>query len=725
MSPFEIPGLYALAIQGRMVFANVDQRLSRRALVLKRGEEVTKFESISYNPLLGHALDTSEIWREIVSEPKETVREEIYKCWINKLKEWSLKNNDTIQFMFVQRDLSCQINIERSIKIHKSDSDLYLYSKIACHRANAILIINFTNKEQNFKHQEHVHFDRKFIGGQSAANYQDVCVRLPDQSMDYEINLSVIYNSYVDDGSGIHPFVFISDIRVDVEEKENAHYFVKNSEVSHDGIWMLASFPNDENVNNITEICIDDISASVMTPELENALSFFDESYYLKNNTDVSFGNIDPFRHYMNVGWKEGRNPNPEFNVKEYLNRHPDVDRQGIEPLLHYANFGKRENRSLGVFDEILNEIWQDSGQTMPVGVESQIFARAQDLMVPVELIDTRKLIVMVVPEHNAMSGGIYSIFSIANQIHRSRHIHGYDVLIMTRPNAQRLTYVRNSAFRNSETVYRFEQLRLFRNVQDLQIHIPEYACVEFVRSLSSNMLNYLLRRDAVHINVLNQNIRLMPERDKFHDLRRLASSIGQSVSHHVSASQECADQYDLPTLLLPAYTDLDPYPACSFEDKENIIIHSDDDASYKAAVLRQLEKLDDYEIIKIADMSFDRYMELATRCRFSVSFGEGFDGYVAQPIYQGGIGLALYTDEFFPDSSFAKLENFFESEEQMVEQIVPTIRRLESNRNRYVTLNSKLQAKWDSLYSYDDYVERIGKLVRQEYEIWPAPEQD
>jgi hypothetical protein len=129
---------------------------------------------------------------------------------------------------------------------------------------------------------------------------------------------------------------------------------------------------------------------------------------------------------------------------------------------------------------------------------------------------------------------------------------------------------------------------------------------------------------------------------------------------------------------------------------------------------------LDDYKLVKIQDMTFDVYMDLATRCKFSVSFGEGFDGYVAQPMYQGGIGFALYNDEFFPNSSYKKFENFFETEEEMIEQIVPTIRRLEADRQRYVALNKALRVKWDQLYSYDDYVARIAKLMRNEYEIFP-----
>jgi len=337
------------------------------------------------------------------------------------------------------------------------------------------------------------------------------------------------------------------------------------------------------------------------------------------------------------------------------------------------------------------------------------------------ELLESKKLAVFVVPEHDSMSGGIYSMFSIAAHIRRTRRVHGFDVILMTRPNPEKVTYIRNSSFSNRETVFRMEQLQLFSEVSELHLYIPEYASVTFVRDLSYDTLRYISRRDKVHINILNQNTRLMPEPEKFRDLRRIADSIGQSVSHHAYFGQEFADYYDLPTLLLPAYTDLSEYPPASFDEKEKLIIYSDDQAPYREAVLNRLSALSDYRLLKIQGMTFDRYMEYATRCLFSVSFGEGFDGYVAQPIYQGGIGFALYTDEFFPDPEFKKFENFFESEDEMIEQIVPTIRRLESDKARYESLNRALRAKWDELYDYEDYVQRIGRLIKKDYEVRPT----
>ena len=69
----------------------------------------------------------------------------------------------------------------------------------------------------------------------------------------------------------------------------------------------------------------------------------FDSDYYLTNNEDVKKAKMNPIKHYLQFGWKEGRNPSSKFNGNEYLNKRPDVRVAGICPLIHYLKFGKEE----------------------------------------------------------------------------------------------------------------------------------------------------------------------------------------------------------------------------------------------------------------------------------------------------------------------------------------------------------------------------------------------
>ena len=67
---------------------------------------------------------------------------------------------------------------------------------------------------------------------------------------------------------------------------------------------------------------------------------YFDSEYYLKEYADVRKAAIDPFTHYLTHGWREGRDPRPDFSVTKYLERHPDARQQELEPLLHYLSNG-------------------------------------------------------------------------------------------------------------------------------------------------------------------------------------------------------------------------------------------------------------------------------------------------------------------------------------------------------------------------------------------------
>lgn len=73
---------------------------------------------------------------------------------------------------------------------------------------------------------------------------------------------------------------------------------------------------------------------------------FFDEKYYLLNNPDVRMADIDPLKHFMTTGWKEGRNPSTQFDLSFYLMRNPDVREAEVNPLLHYIRHGQSEGRS-------------------------------------------------------------------------------------------------------------------------------------------------------------------------------------------------------------------------------------------------------------------------------------------------------------------------------------------------------------------------------------------
>lgn len=71
----------------------------------------------------------------------------------------------------------------------------------------------------------------------------------------------------------------------------------------------------------------------------------FDEKYYLEAYKDVKKANIDPVKHYIKYGWKEGRNPSHNFDTNFYLETYQDVRNSKINPLIHFIKFGAKEGR--------------------------------------------------------------------------------------------------------------------------------------------------------------------------------------------------------------------------------------------------------------------------------------------------------------------------------------------------------------------------------------------
>jgi hypothetical protein len=73
----------------------------------------------------------------------------------------------------------------------------------------------------------------------------------------------------------------------------------------------------------------------------------FDPDWYLSRYPDVAAAGIDPVVHYLESGWREGRDPSPRFSTTSYLKANADVAQAALNPLLHYLEFGYSEGRHI------------------------------------------------------------------------------------------------------------------------------------------------------------------------------------------------------------------------------------------------------------------------------------------------------------------------------------------------------------------------------------------
>lgn len=80
--------------------------------------------------------------------------------------------------------------------------------------------------------------------------------------------------------------------------------------------------------------------------ERSTIAAHFDRDHYLNTYDDVRRAGVDPLDHFILMGWREKRNPTPDFDTAFYLARNDDVRSRDINPFYHYLVAGKAEGRA-------------------------------------------------------------------------------------------------------------------------------------------------------------------------------------------------------------------------------------------------------------------------------------------------------------------------------------------------------------------------------------------
>ena len=71
----------------------------------------------------------------------------------------------------------------------------------------------------------------------------------------------------------------------------------------------------------------------------------FDDAFYLGTYPEVRRLQIGALRHFIMIGWKQGKDPNELFSTKAYLDMYHDVADLNVNPFHHYVVHGREEGR--------------------------------------------------------------------------------------------------------------------------------------------------------------------------------------------------------------------------------------------------------------------------------------------------------------------------------------------------------------------------------------------
>lgn len=329
------------------------------------------------------------------------------------------------------------------------------------------------------------------------------------------------------------------------------------------------------------------------------------------------------------------------------------------------------------------------------------------------------KLIVFIVPGgdpstgKDKITGGTISIVSLCEETAAMKDIHGAQTIMCT-INGDYLL-LRHTMFENETRVYRFEQLAdYFQQLQSVIFHIPEYLVSHFRATLNKKDTQWMGRMKQVHINVMNQNIRLMPEPAELNLLKDFASSMTITTAHQKYCTAEYRNLFGIPIHKFSVWISPEQYQFRQWQEKKNLLVVSPDAHPMKEEILQLIKSISGLEVRIIQNLTYKAYKELIAEAKWSLTFGEGLDGYLIEPVFSGAVGFAIYNEQFFtPD--FKSFETLYDSAEEMRQKIVSDIQAMDNP----VLFQGYQQKQFDlcaKYYSKEQYRKNIAAFYRKEY---------
>ena len=333
----------------------------------------------------------------------------------------------------------------------------------------------------------------------------------------------------------------------------------------------------------------------------------------------------------------------------------------------------------------------------------------------------TKKLIVFLIPGADwntgkeTMSGGSISIVSICEETQRLFDDNNEIAVILCTQNGDN-SLLKYNNFNNNTLVYRFNQVhQFFNNLDEIIIHIPDYMAKLFKQSLSQKELFYLSKIPKVHINIMNQNIRLMPIPNEIETLKSITPLVTITTAHQQYCTQHYSNYFNVPVHKLSVWISPEQYVFKQKEDKENLLIYSPDPHPEKENIIKKLGEIKGLRLQMIENLTYTQFKETISRAKWALTFGEGLDGYILEPIFSGAIGFAVYNDEFFTPK-FQSLKTIYPNYDAMLGNIVNDIKVLDNNTANFNQYQHQQFNVCEELYSSKVYKQNIQKFYNHQF---------
>ena len=332
---------------------------------------------------------------------------------------------------------------------------------------------------------------------------------------------------------------------------------------------------------------------------------------------------------------------------------------------------------------------------------------------------DQEKLIVFIVlgsdwaTGMDKIAGGTISIVSLCEETAAIVDIHGAQTIMCTL-NGEHLM-LKHRMFNNETRVFRFEQLAdFFSGTTSVLFHVPEFLSAGFMQSLNLKDKKWLEKMKEVHVNIMNQNIRLMPETAEVDKLKQRVNKLTITTAHQKYCTSYYRDHYGVPLHQFSVWISPEQYQYKQWRDKKNLVVVSPDQHPLKETIIRQLQSMGTLEVQVIQNLTYTEYKNLIADAKWSLTFGEGLDGYFIEPVFSGAVSFAVYNEDFFT-KDFEQLETVYASASKLQSQISIAIKALDHEHvfSAYQQQQFDLCARY---YSMEQYRKNIAAFYKNEF---------
>ena len=326
-----------------------------------------------------------------------------------------------------------------------------------------------------------------------------------------------------------------------------------------------------------------------------------------------------------------------------------------------------------------------------------------------------QNLIIFLNPGYDIVNGGILSIVSIYNESKMISDIHKSKVLLCSLPGDNII--LKYTKFENKALIFTFNEIcSYFNDVDQLILHIPEYAIKQFLFFLNKKQQNFLKSIKNLQINILLQNIDYLPTLNDLIRLKKLGY-LTCSTAHQKYSNKNMSMILDCPLKKLSVYLSPEQYKFNGFKNKKDLMIVSPDYNDKKNEIISQIKKRFPFlKILIIKNVSYQNYKLIISKAKWAITFGEGLDGYFLETIYSGGVSFAVYNKRFFtPD--FKDLKTVYKDYEELFTKICLDIEELnkEDTFKVYQKVEYQLCQKY---YQYEKYKENLINFYKKNYDF-------